>query len=1169
MNLTTTTGGSIAADGVILIYMPTGYDFSSTTTFSCISSGSNTIDGTFITTTSSSTPKLITITRSGDGTATTAGTAYAIECSNVVAPSSSGLTSTFAMSTTSASGAVVATVSSGVYTTILSYGSLASASIALTSSLRYADSDLTLSFTASQSIPADGIIQITYPSDFTLSAAPTVTSSTIDGNFVASLSGQVVSVTRSAGSATSAGASLALTFASAINPISSGTTVSFQINTQSAAGSIIDQTIASLTTTISSTATMASLAVSLSRTEYGAIGDITFSFETRTAIPTDGLILLTIPTGFSFPSGYTQVASSTGSTTLDGTLTVTTSGSVITLTRSDGSVSAAGNYSILVTNIQSTLSTGITPTFGASTAESGGTLLDEYIDGTATTTIGSTGALNGASVTSSSLTVDQSTTLTFIFSTTAAIPNNGIIVIAFPAGYVVSTDSSRTAISEATARRTGCTAIDGTLTAGTPVLSTTYEVSVTRSGGTATTAGDCHSLAINLITNPSDSGITDTFSVTITDNAGTMIESISYGVTVTLEECFNSCNFNGTCTSGICYCNERMSGSYCQNAIATDFMSYLKQATYEITWADVPATQADRETFQGVSLSKIWCTCDITSDSCDLGCGCDESCSSAQLALVTEWSSTTNSSAGIRKCDEFDFWNMSQPFVTFNGRGLVYEYSHWLEDELCVQKDNNPSDGDYWKDPGELTAQETTMAISEATYQYSATPTPTPATEATTYVYGDQMKATEASSATTGNFLRLPTALDDGECVRMSRARFLVDITNNTCTYRTTALSTSCASDLSTSAYIDTLQVAATTSALDSAYVTATVSGSATASFASSTCSNALLGIAYTVIHDGAGTITTVTAVVTTGSVSADAGTDTAAVSQTFSIQFFNSSLVQPQVALSGNMGYNAGNALLAGTLSTNGIQSAILQYVDGLTVDTTVTGASATVPLCGSSSTTNRAATISFLGAASLCCDVELTLAELEAACGAYVTTQHVDSGTYLGIWGGSRYSNVADWMLMPETVAPDGAAVSTWNNETLTCHNIYYGSERLQVVYGYEGPQANPQARLVAARQEWEPQTWQWPDIWNISSSQRFQVCYTVSWRQVANISEQTSAFGQHAFYPLFINEDWGMPTFEKNIAVCLTGAFFIPCFGLYLAWSDPMSILSIQVHSLVRII
>lgn len=1169
---TTTTGGEIATDGKILIYPPNGFSFPSLAALSCISSGSTTLTGTFETTYSEATPKLITIARNGDGEQGAADTVYAMTCSNVINPSGSGQTESFQLSVTSSSSIVVATIASGVYVTILTVGSLTSPTVSLSSDLRYATASLTLSFTATNSIAADGLIQVTYPADFTLSSATTSTSSTIDGSFAVTVVGQVVTVTRSGGTATSAGASLSIILSSNTNPAVEGTTATFQINTQTASGTIVDQTLAGLSVTISSTATLPSLSVSLSRTEYGAIGDITITFTARTAIPSDGLILLTLPSGFSFPTGYTQTASSpsSSSNTLDGTFAVSTSGSVLTMTRSDGTNSIVDNeYVIVVTNIQSTTTVGVTSTFGISIATAAsGMVLEEYIDNTATATISSTGAINSASITSLSETVEQPTTLTFIFTTTASIPSDGGIKIDFPSGYTVSTDSSRTAVSEATARRTGCVAIDGVLTVEDPVLSTTYSLSVIRSGGTATAAGDCHSLAINLITNPSVSGPTGTFTITTTDAGGLALNVIASGVTVTLEACINSCNFHGTCVDGMCYCDEWLSGSYCQDEVPQDFMRYLKQATYELDWGNVPESQPDREDFQGFILSRIYCSCDLTSDACDLGCACDDLCSANQFAMVTSWSSITNNTANVRKCDQFDFWNKSQPLVTFNGRGLVYQYSHWLEQELCVEHDNNPSDGDFWKDPGALTAKEMSDSIGESSHQFTAEPTLSPYREITTYVYGDQMKTTETVDAITGNFLRLPAALNDGECMQMSSARFLMDVTNNTCTFYTKALSADCVSELSSSAYINNVAVAAT-AASDPAFVTIAVTGSETASFATSTCSNALLGIAYTVVHDNSGTIISIQAVVTTGDVSAVTNTDRASVSQTFSIRFVTSTAELPPVVLSGSIGYIAGSSVMAGLLSTSGTQRAISQYVDGLTVDTTVAGASPTVPVCGTSSTTNRIASIRFEESASLCCDMELTLDELKTACETAVTTQHVSSGTYLGMWGGSKYNNLADWMLLPDTVSPDEEVVSLWENETLTCHNMYQGSERLQMVYGYEGPLNNPQGRLIAARQEWEPQTLQWPDFLDITTTQRFPVCYTISWRQLSNTSKQTSSFGHHAFYPLFINEDWGMPAFEKNTVVCFIGVFLVFCFGKCLMWSTTLPLLSIDVHSLVRII
>lgn len=1160
---TTTTDGAIPADGVIKIYQPSGFSVPSSvtgtlpSTSACVTSGTTAIDGTLTTTVSGTT---FIVTRSG-GTATNAGDTHALQCSDVTVSTTSGVTASFQMQTlTAGSATVLGEVSVGVTTTVLTYGALPS-SLSLSSDLRSATAALTITFTPTTAVPATGVFKVDYPTAFTVSSAPTATSS-MDGTFSTSLSGTVVTITRSGGSTAAAGSAYTLTLASTTNPAASGTTATFKLYSQSDSTTIVDQRIDDLTTSISTVSSLAALSVALARTPYAAIGTETFTFTTVTAIPSDGKILITLPTGWSLPSGYTQTATTTGATAVDGTLTVSTSGQVVTITRSGGTATTAGNsHSIAVTNIQNVATASTTSaTFDLTTQDASSTILDDWIGTTATATTSAVGALNGASVATASATISVSTTITLTFTTTNPIPDSGKIGVVFPSDYTVATDSARTATSSASG---SCVAIDGTLTPETPVLSSgIYTLTITRSGGTATTAGACHTLAITLITNPSTTGTTSSFTITTQDSSSTTLDSVSTGVTVTLEECSNSCSSVGTCVSGVCHCNEWYSGSYCQNSISNSFMSYLRQTTYELAWSTVPTTQPARTDFTETSLGSQYCSCDLTADACDLQCSCDADCATYQLDLAANYLTTTNTTSEPRLCSEFSLWNMSQASIRFNGRTLIYDYPQPWEQELCVEAANNPSRGKYYTDPGALTATQLAETAAASAFEFTVMATATPTHTGTKYLWGDLISTKETSSDISG-YLRLPTAFTDGECVKLSRARFLIDVTNNTCSYQTYTLSTACTGELDVTAYVDAINAMTTHSSATPTYVTVTVTNTGgSASFSGSTCTNAVTGLAYTVTHDNDGSITAISVVVTTGSVVAETDTDRAKFDQTFSIQYVSSSASSPIITRSGNLGYNPGQVVMSGTLSTSGTQTAISQTTSGLTVDTTIAGSSTTVPLCGSSSTTNRVSSIGFLESSSLCCDVELTLAELQTACGTNSTSQHVSSGTYLGIWGGSDYTNTADWLLLPDPVAPDsaqyhadGTLLPYWDADTLTCYGIYHGSERLQMVYGYEGPQANPQGKVVAARQVWEPQTYAWPDFSTQTGSNRFPVCYTVSWEQQSNIQDGAAALPSNSLYFLFVDKHWGQPVASKNAVIIFVGGILIWAFTTYLLKSETL--------------
>lgn len=86
----------------------------------------------------------------------------------------------------------------------------------------------TISFTTANTIPVDGKIKITYPSGFDVSGASSGTCSTMDGSFTTSVSGQIVTLTRSGGSSQSAAAETC-TVSGIVNPTTVGSAGTYSI----------------------------------------------------------------------------------------------------------------------------------------------------------------------------------------------------------------------------------------------------------------------------------------------------------------------------------------------------------------------------------------------------------------------------------------------------------------------------------------------------------------------------------------------------------------------------------------------------------------------------------------------------------------------------------------------------------------------------------------------------------------------------------------------------------------------------------------------------------------------------------------------------------------------------------------------------------------------------
>ena len=120
-------------------------------------------------------------------------------------------------------------------------------------------------------------------------------------------------------------------------------------------------------------AQMPSASVSPVSLVAGVTGNVAVSFTSPNSIPADGKIIVTFPANFVFDSQGSTAASST---TMDGSFSVGIVGQVITLTRSAGSTSAAGNHLITLTNIKNPTVSGATGTYLVKTQTSAGYDID-------------------------------------------------------------------------------------------------------------------------------------------------------------------------------------------------------------------------------------------------------------------------------------------------------------------------------------------------------------------------------------------------------------------------------------------------------------------------------------------------------------------------------------------------------------------------------------------------------------------------------------------------------------------------------------------------------------------------------------------------------------------------------------------------------------------------
>ena len=236
----------------------------------------------------------------------------------------------------------------------------------------------------------------------------------------------------------------------------------------------------------------------------GAAGNAALVFTTGNPLPADGKVVI------EFPSTFAAVAATaaTPGTGIDGTLTVSTSGSTVTMTRggAGANVIAAGTeVTITIPSVTNQKYEGSSGAFVAlKTTLSDGTKIDEATAGSSTlppavTFTPSTFGGVATSVTPASLVAGASGNTVVVFTTGNPLPADGKVIVEFPTTF---------AAVAATAATAG-TGIDGTLTAST----TGRVVTMSRggAGATAIAAGTQVTITIPSVTNQKYEGSSGVF----------------------------------------------------------------------------------------------------------------------------------------------------------------------------------------------------------------------------------------------------------------------------------------------------------------------------------------------------------------------------------------------------------------------------------------------------------------------------------------------------------------------------------------------------------------------------------------------------------------------------------------------------------------------------------
>lgn len=193
-----------------------------------------------------------------------------------------------------------------------------------------------IEFTIKSSLPDNGKIIIVYPSGFGLSSVTGISSADIDGSFARTVSSSTLTITRSGGTALSAG-SYSLIVSNVANASVVGS-YRLEMLTTDSGGTTIDGPDIGKSAFTLTPLTLSGINMTSSLTRKDAAGVTnTFSFKTYSSIPADGKIVLVYPSGYDV-SG----ASVANSTSMDGSFSLAKTVTTITLIRSGGSAQTGG-----------------------------------------------------------------------------------------------------------------------------------------------------------------------------------------------------------------------------------------------------------------------------------------------------------------------------------------------------------------------------------------------------------------------------------------------------------------------------------------------------------------------------------------------------------------------------------------------------------------------------------------------------------------------------------------------------------------------------------------------------------------------------------------------------------------------------------------------------------
>jgi tectonic-1/3 len=574
------------------------------------------------------------------------------------------------------------------------------------------------------------------------------------------------------------------------------------------------------------------------------------------------------------------------------------------------------------------------------------------------------------------------------------------------------------------------------------------------------------------------------------------------------------------------------------------------------------------------------CVCNLSAGKCDYNCCCDPECTAEQTTRFKALGACLPEGPGpssVVKCYEKGQLVGVHPRAPLTSANTAQTA---LDNLLCVQYDNSAGKGQFYPDPGVLPAAAISQATVSGFTAYSSYVGGTAAVGDTEgdahYDKGDRIPAAidtagggGALQAAYGGYMPLPGPDDSGTCSDSQSVQFEQAVLARPCIRTAPVAATDCPVAFSAARLTEALRIGAAANAIpnttprvgDWSAITITtityrdwatgvesdftaahncdafwfagpgetpntgtaacmlgtgVTIGATATTAAAACYNALIEACYTITHDGAGSIVSVTAAIVLSDIpptvtvsSSDSSSSSSSVSapQRYTVQFKSTAEwttttkegnTVPRLR-SGTPGYITGLPVLAGT-KTGTVMSVPQQGLH-------ILGGG----LCSTATTTSVDFGYDALG----CCSIELTRAQLKAACssggtGVFAADDITPialaalpiTDVYIGSYGNADPADISQWFAA-EIGAVSGNA--GWQESTGTCKSVTSALE-WRFLWSDTGSKSNSQSRILSADVRYTTSDWIWRvNGESIASKQSFLVCSSASFVQYHAKSRQ----------------------------------------------------------------